>query len=916
MPSSAATESAVAGAAATVEHFRRDYAPPPYSVREWFMDFSLDESDTVVTSTMKIVSAAAAAPQCADLVLDGEEISLQEISLNGTPLSLSAAQYEIRGDKLVIPYAVIAALTEGASHTFEVKTVVLLHPDKNLSLSGLYKSGSSNLLSTQCEAMGFRRITFSLDRPDVLSVFKVRLEADKSKYPVLLSNGNHLEEGDIPGTNRHFSLWEDPFPKPSYLFALVAGDLASIHGVYTTKSGRVVRLGIYSDAANVDKLDHAMYSLKASMAWDEETFGLECDLDIYNVVATNDFNMGAMENKGLNIFNSAYVLADAKTATDTDYENVLGVIGHEYFHNWTGNRVTVRDWFQLTLKEGLTVFRDQWFSADLTSAAVKRIEDVRGLRSRQFAEDAGPMAHPIRPDSYISMDNFYTSTVYSKGAEIIGIYKTLLGEEGFKRGLRLYIDRHDGTAVTCDDFLRAMGDANGRDLSQMERWYSQAGTPVVTLSQEYDAEKQRFVLRAAQYTPTTPGEGQRREDKQPVLIPLVTALLHPETGALLLTDDKQGERVLLLTESEQEFVFENIPVRPVVSTLRGFSAPVNVEITQSDEELVLLMAHDTDAFNRWDASNRYYSRLVLDLAASVATEEAIAKYVLPAQFVRAIESMLTRALQDGVEKTDCSLLGYALQVPDLMTLMNQLSTVDIDAVYHARMHVKREVARLLRPLFEQVYAATTVSADHAFAFNPQEVGRRRLHNTCLDFLAALGDDAVQRLAKKQFDDANCMTDKIAAMHALASLPGVHRDEALLAFHRDAAGNALVLNKWFAIQASADYPTLLEDVKALKSHPDFLLSNPNRARSLLSTFGLLNHFRFHEKSGAGYAFLAESILELDKINPQVAARLLAAFAQWKKFDAARRELMQAQLERIKSEENLSPDTFEIVSRYLK
>lgn len=893
--SSFSSGTSIVSAAAPVEHFRSDYTRSPYIIPNVSLFFKLSASDSTVITKSQIIRAQISTHS--DLILDGEDVNLLNVRVNG--VLLSEDLYEKTSTNLRIKYSTLSNLGD----EFELETEVQIHPDKNLALSGLYKSGSS-LLCTQCEAMGFRRITYHLDRPDILSKYIVRLEATKDDYPILLSNGNLIEEGEL-GDGKHFAVWEDPFPKPCYLFALVAGDLASISSEYTTTSGRVVKLGIYSDKENSHKLDHAMYSIKKSMQWDEDTFGLECDLDIYNIVATNDFNMGAMENKGLNIFNAAYVLADPKTATDDNYESILGVIAHEYFHNWSGNRVTVRDWFQLTLKEGLTVFRDQWFSSDVTSHAVKRIEDVRMLRSRQFAEDQGPMAHPIRPESYISMDNFYTATVYVKGAEVVRLYRTLLGCNDFKRGLEKYFYRYDGCAVTCDDFREAMSDANRDiDLSQLELWYSQAGTPIVDVTQSYDKEKAQFKLKFQQHTPSTPNQDEAT--KKPLLIPVIVGLLDKVTGREIAKS-----KLLKLTEREQEFVFDGIKDEPIASVLRDFSAPVKVNINHDDSDLALLMAYDTDPFNKWDAGNRLSSKLILDLAKLKHSEISAVK--LPTHYVQAVKTTITTCIAS--KKSDFSLISYALQLPDEMTLSLEMSVIDPIALHTARLHVKKELANALKEEFEQLYALTNAKTVE-YIFSPEEVGRRRLHNTCLDFLSHLeGQDSIDRAAA-QFDASICMTDKIAALACLASKSCPERTKALSTFHSDANGDALVLNKWFSIQASADLPNLLETVKKLKTtHPDFILSNPNRFRSLIAVFGG-NAAHFHAEDGMGYVFIADSIIEIDGLNPQVAARLASAFSQWKRFDSRRQELMKEQLQRIQSSVGLSKDTNEVVSRCLK
>ncbi len=923
-----------------IEYFRKDYAPSgdyllihflthsliyslthlDYVIEKIYLNFELTGAKTVVTATSNVLKNAQVKGSLKrDLVLDGEELDLVSVAINkkiiGTFLFCSLTSsltssltyvgndmYKYSNAKLIISAAALP------DEPFELTTIVNIKPDKNLALSGLYQSGS-NLLCTQCEAMGFRRIAFHLDRPDILTIYTVRLEGDKALYPILLSNGNMVAAGDL-GDNKHYTVWEDPFPKPSYLFALVAGDLGSIHDEYTTASGRRVKLGIFSDKENAGKLSHAMYSIKESMRWDEEVFGLECDLDVYNIVATNDFNMGAMENKGLNIFNSAYVLADSATATDNDYERILGVIGHEYFHNWTGNRVTVRDWFQLTLKEGLTVFRDQWFSSDKTSHAVKRIEDVRILRGRQFAEDQGPMAHPIRPESYISMDNFYTGTVYIKGAEVVRLYRTLLGEEGFKKGMKLYFQRHDGGAVTCDDFRLAMQDANNFDLTQFERWYSQAGTPIVDVVDEvYDASKQTYSITFAQHIPSTPG--QDTTEKLPLLIPVVIGLLNSVNG-----EEMVPSTVLQFKEAQQTFTFSNIPVQPIPSLFRDFSAPIRLNYkSYNDDTLAFLMTHDTDSFNRWDAGNKLSTNLILSLT-KLGSVDAIKNTPLNSNYINAFRSILTSCSSDSV--SDMSLVAYALQLPDEITLSQEMDVIDVDKLHAARDHVKHQLIKHLHSEFLALYQAATASKNE-YVFSPAEVGRRRLRNTCLDYLTSSDDSSVIdmgiKLAKEQFDSANCMTDKISALGCLISFESKETVEATTKFYNDANGDALVLNKWFAIQAMADNPDILNKVKQLKSHPDFVVTNPNRARSLISTFaGNMPHF--HNKNGSGYQFIADCIIEIDRLNPQVAARLASSFSQWKRYDEQRQEQMKAELVRIKNTVNLSKDTFEVVTRCLK
>eukprot|EP00981_Chlorochromonas_danica_P002712 scaffold537_cov180-Ochromonas_danica.AAC.17 len=850
-----------------VEHFRKDYKPSPYTIKDIFLDFDLDESVTTVCAKSQVYLSEG--ERGADLVLNGEELTLVSLAINSQPLT--SADYQYVEDQLTISGSAIERLVGGGgggggSVSFELETVVTIHPDKNLALSGLYKSSATTLLSTQCEAMGFRRITFSLDRPDVLSRYRVRLVADRERYPLLLSNGNRIEQGDLPGTNKHYAVWEDPFPKPSYLFALVAGQLGGVHDSYTTRSGREVSLAVYSDPRHADKLQHALFSLKESMKWDEDTFGLECDLDNFNVVATDDFNMGAMENKGLNIFNSAYILADPASATDADYDRVLGVIGHEYFHNWSGNRVTVRDWFQLTLKEGLTVFRDQIISVD-------------------------------------------TSTVYSKGAEVVGIYKTLLGTEGFKKGLALYFERHDGQAVTCDDFRQAMADANEVDLSQMDRWYSQAGTPAVTMRTSYDASEKRFTITASQHYPALPGQRQQEgscDARQPVVIPLVTGLLAADGREL------SPSRLLILNEQEQSFVFDDIPEPPIVSTLRDYSAPVTLELQQTPQELAVLMAHDTDAFNRWEAAQRYYTSFLLEQAREHPTGP------LPEELLQAMRTILRSISADRLHDIDLSLLAYALQLPDLLTLFNIMQPLDLDSLMLARKHAKRAMAEALQEDFRRVYDILSAAAEPTYLFNPKEVGRRRLRNTCLDYLSTLSGaaDHLQsaQLAKTQFEAASCMTDRIAALAYLCGQGGPASNEALQHFHSQATGQPLVLNKWFSVQAMSDAEDCLDRLRALEKHEDFILTNPNRARSLYAA-AASNIPLFHRKDGAGYEFIAQAVVKLDAINPQVAARLAGSFGGYKKLDQARREKVENLLRELQSQHKLSPDTFEIVSRFL-
>lgn len=833
-----------------------------------------------------------------------------------------------------------------------------------------------NLLCTQCEAMGFRRITYSLDRPDVLSKYTVKLTSDKTTFPVLLSNGNLIKTGEL-FNGRHFAIWEDPFPKPSYLFALVAGELVGVHSTHTTTSGKTVNLSVYSDKKSADKLDFSMFSLKKSMEWDESIFGLEYDLDVYNIVATSDFNMGAMENKSLNIFNTAYVLADPSTATDTDHQLVLGVVGHEYFHNWTGNRVTVRDWFQLTLKEGLTVLRDQLFTADHTSEAIKRIEDVKVLRARQFAEDAGPMAHQIRPNSYISMDNFYTSTVYNKGAEVIRMFIHLLSFSGFQEAMKTYIGRHDGNAVTCDDFRFAMRDTylqleaqkrgiNVKDLivdgeevydfDQMENWYNQAGTPNVFIQQEFNQEKGEYTLKIKQVLPKTPADVEGIE-KKPMLIPLKTAFFDSKSGEKLIMKLKKsttcsatgdgsaefvdlpivdGSSLLLLNKFEKEYTFINLSEKPVLSVLRGFSAPVKLEIEgQTDEDLVFLMEKDDDSFNRWESGARYSSKLIHDLSSKTLDE--IENYSLPDSFLNAFKGIISTSLLPG---KDLSLIAVSLDLPSIQTLMTEIDdNIDIDTLSAARSKVVNLLANALKvDILTTLNALRPISEDYKsekYQFTSEDVGKRGLINVLISYVGVLAssDASLISLLKNYYDISSCMSHRIGPLNALASLPSKEKDEVLAHFFNQSksvtpfigedithseiisSSAALLLDKWFAIQSRADYDGVLEDIVKLTQSPDFKFTNPNRVRSVIATFGMTNSKWFHEKSGRGYSLLADLIIKVDKINPQIAARLLNPFSIWRKMKSDRMKLMQLQLERIKSSGELSPDSFEIVSKYL-
>jgi len=875
--------SSVATPPAPVEKFRKDYKPTDYKIGELSLTFKIEDGETEVLGSLQ-VKRAEGVEEGASLRLDAEDLALKKISIDGRELSESEYSWP-ESDVLEVKGPLPAA--------FNLETIVTINPEKNTQLSGLYQS--SGMYCTQCEAEGFRRITPMLDRPDSMAKYKVRIEADKKKNPILLSNGNLVKQGDMDG-GKHYAEWEDPFVKPSYLFALVAGNLGSIKDTYTTMSGRKVQLEIFSEHGNVDQLDCAMESLKQSMKWDEDTFGLEYDLDVYNIVAVGDFNMGAMENKGLNVFNTACVLASPATATDADFERVKGVIAHEYFHNWTGNRVTCRDWFQLTLKEGLTVFRDQQFSMDMTSEAVKRIEDVRVLRAAQFPQDSGPMAHPIRPESYIAMDNFYTATVYNKGAEVIGMYQTLLGKKGFRKGMDLYFERHDGQAVTCDDFRAAMSDANGVDLTQFERWYTQAGTPTVAVTSSYDEAAKELTVTLTQSWKPSPGQAT----KEPYHIPVRLGLLAKDGSELA------PEQVLELREKSQTFTLKDIREAPVLSVLRGFSAPVKLQHDVSDAELAFLFANDQDPFNRWEAGQKLFTKAILDNVQAYEKEEDMA-----------LSPLLVDAVRDTLSATgiDRSLQAYALALPTLGTLAEELEVIDPEALLAAHKFTKRTLAEQLRPDFEKVYAAN-VLPEEPFRNDAEAVGMRRIKNTCLDYLASLDDAESQALLLKQALGSTCMTDLLAASNALASSSDDAACEKGRAhLYEKAKGNDLVLCKWFGTQAGSSRDDTLAQCTELLSHPDFSLTNPNKCRSIVGGFGG-NMQHFHAKDGSGYKWMADRIIDIDKLNPQLSARMTAAFSSFRRYESGRQGLMEEQLQRLLATKGLSKDAFEIASRSIK
>jgi aminopeptidase N len=868
----------------------KDYTPPAFLIRTVALDVALHETHAEVRARLDLQRNPAARDRNAPLVLDGDELELASVAIDGRALPASA--YALDPAHLTIPNVAGACVLE---------TVVRIQPRKNTKLMGLYASKDG--FFTQCEAEGFRRITFFVDRPDVMARYTTTIRADKGKYPVLLSNGNRVAAGEEPG-GRHWARWEDPFPKPSYLFALVAGKLDVLEDTFVTRSGKRARLAIYVEPGKLDQCAFAMQALKKSMKWDEDTFGLELDLDHYMIVAVGDFNMGAMENKGLNIFNTKYVLARPDIATDTDFLNIDRVVAHEYFHNWTGNRVTCRDWFQLSLKEGLTVFRDQEFGADTYSRAVTRIQEVRGLRAAQFPEDAGPMAHPVRPQSYMEISNFYTATVYEKGAEVVRMIHTLLGKAGFRRGMNLYFKRHDAQAVTTDDFVAAMADANGADLAQFKRWYDQAGTPTLEVRGEHDAARQRYTLTVRQSIPPTPGQA----DKLPMHIPLALGLVGPDGREIPLRLEGEAQaagtdRVLSVKGVDERFVFLDVPVRPTPSLLRRFSAPVNLRCDLGDADLVHLMAHDSDAFNRWEAGQRLALAIILR---GVETIRAGGTIDVPRAFVDAVG----RVLADGAR--DPAFTAEALMLPSETYVAEQMDVVDPEAIHAARNGLRRAVAGALRADLAGVYRSFEVKGP--YSPDAQSAGRRALRNMALGLLMELGDPEVERLCVAQFDGANNMTDCMAALGALANSDSPAREPALDRFYARWKREPLVVDKWLAVQATARRADTLARVKALLGHEAFDIRNPNKVYALIRSF-CANHVRFHAAEGAGYAFAAERVLELDPLNPQIAARIARAFDRWRKFDAARQAHARAALERIRDAAGLSKDVAEVVTKAL-
>ncbi|HXL99681.1 MAG TPA: aminopeptidase N [Rhizomicrobium sp.] len=858
----------------------KDYRAPDYRISELALTFALDPEATRVTAISK-VSRVGDGP----LVLNGEHMTLVSVAIDGKPLAADA--YKLDAETLTI-----AALP--AQFTLEIVTEIA--PAKNTALEGLYTA--KGIFCTQCEAEGFRRITYFLDRPDVLAVYTTRIEADKKKYPVLLSNGNLIDSGALAG-GRHFAVWNDPFPKPCYLFALVAGDLGVLRDTFVTMSGRKVALAIYVEHGNESKVAYAMDSLKRAMKWDEEAYGREYDLDIFMIVAVSAFNFGAMENKGLNIFNERLVLASPDTATDDDYGRIESVVAHEYFHNWTGDRITCRDWFQLSLKEGLTVFRDQTFSQDMRSRAVKRIEDVKMLRARQFQEDAGPLAHPVQPQSYITIDNFYTATVYEKGSEVIGMLKTLVGDEGYRKATDLYFARHDGQAATVEDWVKCFEDACGRDLTQFRLWYRQSGTPTIEAKGDYDAAKKTYALTLTQSLGPTPGQ----PDKQPMHIPVRLGFVGASGRALPLTLEGENaagpeERVLELTQGEQRFVFVDVAEAPLISVGRHFSAPAHFKSPLDRNGRAALMARDPDAFNRWESGQAFATDVLLEMARTGGAPDRT--------YIDAIGEVLARAADDP------AYAALMLLPPSESELAMAAVPVDPDALHAARATLIRAVAQAYRKEFDALYRAL----DQKGAFSPDAApaGKRSLRNAALRYLTAADDDAAAALADAHYRAADNMTDTIAGLTALSRMGSPKSDAAFAHFHDRFKSDVLVLDKWMSLQALSCRPGTLDRVRALMQDPAFDMKNPNRVRSLVGAFAG-NHLRFHAADGAGYALVGETIRTLDSINPMVAARMAGAFENWRRYDAKRQALMKGELEATAKMNGLSPNLFEVAGKML-
>ena len=885
--------------------YLKDYRPPPFTIETTDLHFDLYEDHACVVS--KLLFKRSGGSDVTSLRLHGQLLKLEKIFINGQ--LVNSDQYIQDDESLTVP--ALDGLLGASFGEFLFECHTRIEPQKNTALEGLYKS--KKMFCTQCEAEGFRRITYYLDRPDVMSIFTTTVAAEKAKYPVLLSNGNKLASGDVDGApDRHWVTWEDPFKKPSYLFALVAGDLLSLDDTFVTCSDREIELRIFVEEKDIDKCDHAMLSLKNSMRWDEEVYGREYDLDIFMIVAVDDFNMGAMENKGLNVFNTSCVLASPQTTTDFSFQRVEAVVAHEYFHNWSGNRVTCRDWFQLSLKEGFTVYRDSEFSADMGSRTVKRVEDVSFLQTVQFAEDGGPMAHSVRPDSYMEISNFYTVTIYEKGAEVVRMIALLLGPEKFRAGSDLYFDRHDGQAVTTEDFVKAMEDASGIDLGQFRNWYYQAGTPVISIQSEFDADNKRYTLHVSQSCPDTPGQS----NKKPLTVPLRLGLLGSDGKDLplrLLVDDastSETDRVLSVTQEEQQFVFEGLESEPIPSLLRGFSAPVRLLYDYSRADLLFLMVNDSDGFNRWNASQLLTIGLIDELQSDLAAGRDLA---LPQSLVDAYAGVLGSMLSDP--SVDKAMVAQLLSLPTVGFLIERAEVADVESIHLVREFLLNGLAARFYSSFLDVYTNNTSNAE--YAADAESIARRSLRNLALSYLMRSDMDEAVTLAQHQFVQASNMTDQLSGLRCLvnngARVAVELKRDALASFYKQWSHEPLVVDQWFVAQAVCQLPGSLAQVKQLLEHADFDIRNPNKVRSLIGAFCGQNHVGFHDASGEGYEFLADQVLILDKLNPQIASRLLTPLTRWKKFSAKRQGLMQAQLRRIKAQEDLSKDLFEIVEK---
>ena len=868
--------------------YLQDYKVSPFEIEKTELVFDLGNDHTKVTATLSILRNSLSDEQGADLVLHGSEgLDLQSVSVDGQLLEEGA--YSRDSDSLSI---------SGLADRAIITTEVLIKPQDNTTMMGLYRSRT--MYCTQCEAEGFRDITYYLDRPDVMSEFTTKVIADKAQYPVLLSNGNPIERGELDG-GRHFVTWHDPFKKPAYLFALVAGTLSCVDDSFTTMSGRQVALQIFVEEKDLDKCAHAMLSLKHSMRWDEQAYGREYDLDIFMIVAVDDFNMGAMENKGLNIFNTSAVLANPKTTTDAAFQRVEAIVAHEYFHNWSGNRVTCRDWFQLSLKEGFTVYRDSQFSADMNSATVKRIEDVSYLRTHQFAEDGGPMSHSVQPDAYMEINNFYTLTIYEKGAEIVGMIRTLLGADTFRQGSDLYFDRHDGQAVTIEEFVKAMEDASGRDLTQFRRWYKQSGTPQLAVTSRYDAADRTFTLDFSQSCPATPGQAQ----KQPFVIPVRLGLVGA-SGDLPLNSNGDTEMVYEISQTDQQLIIENVGEAPVPSLLREFSAPIKLDYAYSKDQLLHLMANDSDGFNRWDAGQKLSFALLEKLTADSHQQRPLE---MDSQLIAAYKSLLSDP------NLDPAMVALMLQLPSEAQLHEEASVIYAEAIHSARLFVRQALASALSEQFVAVYERHNIEQE--YAPNASQIGRRSLKNTALSYLMLVDNMGVE-LASKQFETADNMTDKASALSCLVNCPAAAKqaEAALQQFEQQYRDEALVMNLWLQVQAANSQPGGLQRVEELEAHSSFTLSNPNKIRSLIGGFCNANLVNFHNPDGSGYEFLKKRILTLHSRNPQVAARLMTPLTRWKKFPEPNSSQMREALQVIADEQGLVKDIYEIAIKSLQ